>query len=72
MPEWRHQVIGFGSGEGLEVQATVTAPARNLDGLIQRLARLIAPKLLHHQASDEIQWRATADEDGHYSLAIPL
>jgi len=38
MPEWRHQVIGFGSGERLEVQATVTAPARNLDGSIQRLA----------------------------------
>ncbi len=71
MPEWRHQVIGFGSGEGLEVQATVTAPARNLDGLIQRLARLIAPSCCH-QASDEIQWRAAADEDGQYCFAVAL
>jgi len=71
MPEWRHQVIGFGSVESSETRATVTAPARSLDGLIQRLARLIATSCCH-QASDEIQWRATADEDGHYSLAIPL
>jgi len=62
MPEWRHQVIGFGSGEGLEVQATVTAPARNLDGLIQRLARLIAPRCCD-QASDEIQSRARRDSN---------
>jgi len=46
-------------------------PRANLDGLIQRLARLIAPSCCD-QASAEIQWRATADEDGHYSLAIPL
>jgi hypothetical protein len=60
MPEWRHQVIGFGSGEGLEVQGTVAAPARNPDGLIQRLARRIGGAF----ATDEIAARSMSSAVG--------